>query len=184
MLISSFHLLLHKHCQQLRISGRTAKREERGRRRAETAITEVLLHGRRIPRGGRRSTNQIDRCKPQNLTIHLKVSLPKQFERITWCSFLARNVAKKQECVPSKKRLRLHKLRPPESWYLQKCLKVRFKKKKKTFSSCSQTSLSKSEVVYGLAEEVSVENVAEASCFLALAGMLKGTVRLYVFDHV
>lgn len=35
MLISIFHLLLHKHCQQLRISGRTEKGEREEERKME-----------------------------------------------------------------------------------------------------------------------------------------------------
>lgn len=78
MLISSFHLLLHKHCQQIRVSGRTAKKRRRGRWRAEAAIAEVLLREGGIPQGG----NQTDRANA-NLKMHLKVLLPKKFEHVT-----------------------------------------------------------------------------------------------------
>jgi len=75
VLISLFHLLLHKQCQQRR-------REE------EEEEEDVLLHGGRTPPGGA-FIGLIEEEKKAHSKINLKVSLPKnRCERITWCSSL------------------------------------------------------------------------------------------------
>lgn len=75
--------------------------EEERRKTQQPPPRKVLLHGRRIPRGGRRSTNQIDRSETQKekKTWRFFFRFPKQFERITWCSFAGENVARQQKNV-------------------------------------------------------------------------------------
>ena len=109
MLISSFHLLLHKHCQQRRISGRTVsggeeerrRRRRRGGRRSshrreKSSCTEGEFLGED---GGARIRSIAAKRKRKKKTWRVFFRFPKQFERITWCSFAGENVARQQKNV-------------------------------------------------------------------------------------
>lgn len=122
MLISSFHLLLHKHCQQRRISGRTA-----AKRRRKKKLKEGEQDGVPKPPSPKSScTGEEFLGEAGGVAVALKeqtggdvflffpspkVSLPKQFEHVTWCSFIGRKT---------------EKLEPRRSWVFFTCSGVSF----------------------------------------------------------
>lgn len=136
MLISIFHLLLHKHCQQLRISGRTEKGEREEERKMESWKKDNNSHGWSPPpparkkkkknSSGRMAKKKSDwSSKHQTCRFIRRVLASKTF----WMHnlvFHPRNVAERMKKMWRQKWVFLlfDKLNPPEGLEPQKCLKV------------------------------------------------------------